>query len=118
MKYAIKGGLFLGVIQLIFFILSNISLSFFNSPLALLAITLYCICLLPTGFIVRFIGDTIKISFDGNTKTLTDIFNLKSNDWFTIPHSSWIFSTIVLILIGALIGFIYGKIRGRENINN
>ena len=118
MKYAIKGGLFFGIIQLIFFILSNVSLLFFHSPLDLLAILIYCICLLPTAFMVRFIGDEIKIPTHNGIISITEIFGLKSPNYFETPYASWIFSTLILILLGSLIGYIYGKIRERNSFNN
>ncbi len=118
MKYAIKGGIFLGGIQLLFFILSNISLYFFHSPLDLLAIAIYCICLLPTAFIVRFVGDEIRIPTYNGILSVTEILGLKSPDYFKTPYISWIFSTLILILLGSLIGFIYGKIKERNSFNN
>lgn len=117
MKYAIKGALIVGVIQLIFIILSKISLNFLSGPLGLLAITVYCICLLPTGLIIKFVGDVIKIPSNGNIVSLSEILKLRNEDWFVVTYSSLIFSTIILMSIGALIGFIYGKIKERNNIN-
>ncbi len=123
MKYSIKGGLFLGGIQFILFlidlILNNIPYLNTSKILGIFILIIKFICQIPTRIVINIADSLIKIPVEGGYASFSFYFKLDEHDFFSyLTYNGWLFSTVILILLGSLIGFIYGKIRGRDNINN
>lgn len=122
MKYAIKGGLFLGGIQFILFLIDFIinKIPYLNTPkiIDLFIFIIKIICQIPTRIIIIISDNLIKIPVEGGYEPISYYFKLTQQNLFTfLTYNGWVFSTVILILIGSLIGFIYGKIKERNNIN-